>query len=73
MYIISLHKVSPALFLEPSAIAPNLPLTVSRYHKLVVPEKEDVELNEDSTAHKETTTEKELVQSDERTIDSSIT
>jgi len=71
-------RVSPALFLEPSAIAPNLPLTVSRYHKLIVPEKEDVELNEDSRkqgtyAHKETTTEKELVQSDERTIDSSIT
>ncbi|XP_071554859.1 TIP41-like protein [Temnothorax nylanderi] len=66
-------RVSPALFLEPSAIAPHLPLTGSLYHKLMVPEKEEVKLHEDTTAQNETMTEKKLVQSDEHTADSSIT
>lgn len=66
--------VSPALFLEPSAIAPHLPLTGSRYHKLMVPEKEEVKLNEDTIAQNEIkTTEKKLIQSDEHSADSSIT
>lgn len=69
-----LCKVSPALFLEPSAIAPHLPLTGSRYHKLMVPEKEEVKLNEDTIAQNEIkTTEKKLIQSDEHSADSSIT
>ncbi|XP_071644416.1 TIP41-like protein isoform X3 [Temnothorax longispinosus] len=69
----SVKIVSPALFLEPSAIAPHLPLTGSRYDKLMVPEKEEVKLHEDTTAQNETMTEKKLVQSDEHTADSSIT
>ncbi|KAL0121295.1 hypothetical protein PUN28_008749 [Cardiocondyla obscurior] len=67
-------RVSPALFLEPSAIAPHLPLTGSRYHKLIILEKEEIKLSEDTIAQNETTTEKNVLQSaDKHTADSSIT
>ncbi|XP_018307473.1 TIP41-like protein [Mycetomoellerius zeteki] len=67
-------RVSPALFLEPSTIAPHLPLIGSRYDKLMVLEKEEgVKLNEDTAAQNSTMTETKLVQSDEHTADSSIT
>jgi len=59
--------------LEPSAIAPHLPLTGSRYHKLMIPEKEEIKLNEDTIVQNTIITETKLVQSDEHTADNSIT
>ncbi|XP_029166342.1 TIP41-like protein [Nylanderia fulva] len=67
-------RVSPALFLEPSAIAPHLPLIGSQYHKLIVSEKEEEpKLTEDTTEQNETTSEEEIKRSDEPTADNSIT
>lgn len=62
-------KVSPALFLEPSGIAPHLPLTGSQYHKLIISKREEEsKLNEDTTV-----SENEITQSDKHTTDGSIT
>jgi len=67
-------RVSPALFLEPSAIAPHLPLITSQYHKLIISEKEEgPKLTEDTTEQNETTIEEKIAQSDEPTADNSIT
>ncbi|XP_011345432.2 TIP41-like protein [Ooceraea biroi] len=67
-------RVSPALFLEPSAIAPHLPLTKSKYHKLIITEKEEgSKLSEDTTAQSETATEETVAEASEHTVDSSVT
>ncbi|KAM0729648.1 TIP41-like protein [Formica fusca] len=67
-------RVSPALFLEPSAIAPHLPLIGSRYDKLIISEKkEGPKLTEGTTGQNKTTTEGQITQSDELTADNSIT
>lgn len=56
-------------------IAPHLPLTKSQYHKLVIAEKEEgPKLSEDATAQSEsTTTEENVGEAGERTVDSSVT
>ncbi|EFN85153.1 TIP41-like protein [Harpegnathos saltator] len=72
-------RVSPALFLEPSEIAPHLPLVGSHYHKLIILEKEVSKLNEDTInsrdAEKQGTSasEEKPAESSEHTTDSSIT
>ncbi|XP_012217884.1 TIP41-like protein [Linepithema humile] len=67
-------KVPPPLFLEPSKIAPHLPLITSHYHKLIIPDiKKEAKLNEDTTAQSKSTAEKTITQSNEHTADSSIT
>ncbi|XP_070156261.1 TIP41-like protein [Polyergus mexicanus] len=67
-------RVSPALFLEPSAIAPHLPLIGSRYDKLIISEKkEGSKLTEGTTGQNKTMTEGQITHSDELTADNSIT
>lgn len=69
------------LFLEPSEIAPHLPLIRSQYHKLIIPEKEETKLNEDvtdsqdalATSQNASSTEEKLVESSVYTTDTSIT
>jgi len=60
--------------LEPSAIAPHLPLIGSRYDKLIIPEKQQgPTLTEDTTEQNKTLTEGKITQFDEPTADNSIT
>ncbi|XP_011267888.1 TIP41-like protein [Camponotus floridanus] len=66
-------RVSPTLFLEPSAIAPHLPLIGSRYDKLIISEKQGPTLTEDTTDQNKTLTEGKITQFDEPTADNSIT